>query len=330
MISRFIVFTLFLLTSFAFAAPKSQPKANKKPVATKPKSAPKLPTRLPKKKRITVDFENHSAEPTTTVIVRTPLPLDEAIEDQALAEKSMNQTKKQIESTAKTETPSAPKTPQQPIAVATPTPTPAPVVEAPVETPVVTSEPAPMPVSQAATVKAETKVVIPERLTYGTRLLARTSYMNAQYSRLSPELQDGQSTIAIGIESDFNRFSGRVLLEFGHGMDQSVTIQNTRSLILRGDLIHYFAKDSVVQPLVGGGVGLIDLNVRSYRTQGDSPIYIREHARETSVLIAPFAGIRARHSLFTLDLTLEYAAVMVEEPAAFGGWTAALTLGVPL
>jgi len=331
---RLFAFTLLLLTSVAFAAPKSQPKSNKnkKPVAIKPKAAPKRPTRLPKKKRITVDFDSHSAEPTTTVIVRTPLPLDEAVEDKSLAEKSMKDTQKQVEATAKTETPATTKTPPAPLAVTTPTPAPAPALEAPLETPVVTSEPVPMPppLPEAATVTANSVVVIPEKFSKGLRLLARTSYVNAQYSRLSSELQDGQSTIAIGIENDFDRFSGRAILEIGHGMDQAVTIQNTRSFIVRGDLIHFFAKDATIQPLVGGGAGLVDLNVRSYRSNGEGPIYIREHARETSVLIAPFAGFRVKQSLFSLDLTLEYVAVMVDEPSAFGGWTGALTLGIPL
>lgn len=331
MIFRFFAFTLLFITSVALASQKLPPKANKKPVAAKPKSSPKRPTQLPKKKKISVDFSNNSAEHSTTVVVRTPLPLEEAIEDQASAEKSIADSKKQ-KPEATPPAKQSPQAPQPPIAVATPTPAPTPLLEGPIETPVVTSEPAPMPtpLPDTATVVTTTSTLAPKNSHSGIRILARTSYIDSKYSRLAPELQDGQSTLALGLENDFNRFTGRALLELGHGMDQAVTIQNTRSFIVRGDLLYFFAKDSSVRPLVGGGIGLVDVNVRSYRLNQNGQTYLREHARETSLLISPFAGIRAHHSLFSLDLTLEYTAVMVNEPAALGGWTGAITFGIPL
>lgn len=375
MIIRLIAFTLVFSVSIALAAPETQPKpkptpqakSSKKSFATKsakkPQSGSQLPTQLPKKKKITVEFGTSSAEHTTTVVVRTPLPVEEAFEDQAAAEKSLKDSSTKIQAATGSQSPQTTPTPTStPVAIVRPAPSPAPIAAAaPSPTPssfapttqasipppreakpVLVADPYPIPeppiaaskqdsVSQStAAVASQTSVESPKSFPEAARLFARTSYVDARYSGLSPELQNGQSTLAIGFEKDFPLFIGRAFIELGHGMDQAVTIQNTRSLIVRADFLHLFSGTEFLRPLVGGGVGIIDVNVRSYRSNPSGQTYIREHAHETTLLLSPFTGVRVNVFPANVDLTLEYTAVMTGNPTAFGGWTGALSVSFPL
>lgn len=338
-IALYIFAAIFTFSSITLAQKKPQAPAKKKAASpARPKAAQKQPTRLPPKKKKTtvIDFEKNSGTHTTTVIVRTPLPLEEAQDEKSLAEKQLKETQKKMAEKPKPIAPALPPPPPPPrerhlipVAPVPPPETPLPVATDDSSTP----PPEPAPVVESFTIPETTSHVVvmaPEApRAEKTSALLRTSYIGSKYSEIAPELENGQTTLALGLESPLrNNLHGRALIELGHGMDQSVTIQNTRSFILRADLIYLLdLKSNFVQALFGGGLGFLDANVRSYRTNGAGGTTLREHEHVSSLLGVPFTGMRFSHDDITVDLTIEYTAVLSAKSSTFGGLTGALTLG---
>ena len=315
------------LPSFSVeAASKTLPvkSAKKKKVTA---STTNLPTRLPpKKQKISVSFDETTETVETSVVVRaqpaetpTPVPTPIATLDPqpAIALKPSP--------TPPQPSPESPSKPVHLIAVpvpkpqATPPPTPTPA-------PVVTSAPIHFEIAPAQAVKTKTPPPVRrQEETESFAFIARASLMNARYSEVSSELENGQSTLALGLSHAMENFELRGLFELGHGMDQSVTIQNTRSVILRADFIHAFAV-SEFQPLVGAGLGFIDVSLRSYRSSGGSNV-LREHSHLTTGFVSPMAGVRWKTAPISIDLTLEYLAPFSGNSSTYGGWTTALAMG---
>jgi hypothetical protein len=173
----------------------------------------------------------------------------------------------------------------------------------------------------------------PDASLEATRFYVRTSYVDAHYSNLESDLQNGASTIALGLSRGlWPTFEGRVLLELGHGMDQTVTIQNTRFLTLRADAT-YLPISGALTPLASLGLGFTDFDVKSERATASGDTVTREHAKGTGALIAPALGGRLRigntSGQIAIDLTAEYLAVIGSgQTSSLGGVAAALGIGL--
>lgn len=153
------------------------------------------------------------------------------------------------------------------------------------------------------------------------RFLYRAGYLHARYSKIAPELQDGATQISAGIARGYTNLEMRGLIDLGHGMDQAVTLQNTRYLAIRGEAVWIFNPGSNARPFAGGGIVIGNYNLRSYRSITSDLITIREHHKSTSMGLATSAGFR-----FTLgkkaavDFITEYLALAGSKDAtSLGG-----------
>jgi hypothetical protein len=328
------------------------------------KSSKTKVTKLPAfkaKKKITIDFDSSASEHTTTVVVRTPLPLDKAQEQQDEAAQNVTVIKhdepKIVEHAQAPVLKSLPEVKvsvsrSAPTPFATPfaTPSPAPIFINPttVKTFAPTVSATPTAYSAYAATKApvaptgSTIEVVPVSVSRiptpppapwlyadALRFYARTSYLNAHYSELESDLQNGATTMALGVAKQSDMFEIRGTLEFGHGLDQAVTPQNTRFIIARADA-EYFFLSGPFSPIVGVGLGYADVDVKSLRTSDGTDTVYREHIKTSGVVISPSAGMRMNFSNYSLDLSAEYLTILgASHASALGGITGALGLGVP-
>lgn len=339
---------------------QKKPGATKSVTKSKEKASAKSVGKLPEKKTKTktfIDFDSDSQHK-TTVVVRTPLPLEESKEEKAEVDRLVQEIKKDtpaektksdkpelkylvpvqvpvpVAATSPTPTPSGP-----PIAIKNPPAaqdTPAPVILR--TTVITTATPAPIP-SQTPTATVATRLNAaptskPEIENQSARLLARSSYVSAHFNELAPELQNGLTTFAFGLAKPFTRdFEGRAMIEIGHGTDQAVTPQNTRHFLLRGDTLKHFHffNSEVFSFLAGTGFGYADINVRSYRTSGGSTLVEREHSHVSTAFVSPTIALRlASVGELTFDLSIEYLVLLGANSTSLAGLTGAVTLTYPL
>jgi hypothetical protein len=396
----FGILLAILFVGFAADAQKALPPKKKK--------APAKTTSLPAykgKKKITVDFENNSGTHTgTTVVVRTPLPLEEALKDHDAAEKSRhnevttvqppspaldNPQASQIQvqelpELSLTPSPSAPNTkvqvqkqskgsqkqlqlqvlprPQTPPLVAEPAverlvpPAVAPAAE---QAPAITEKKAEEPViiepfiapkitvqeleaekptapkvdpEAAQAISAIIPVLIAPSQEETPRFFVQTSYLSAPYSRVDERLKNGATTLALGLGRDVRGYEVRGVLEFGHGLDQSVTPRNTRMTLLKGEALKIF-RSRHVSPFVGLGVGYADLYLFSYRSQNGETHTIREHLKGGALAVNPIVGARAgipHTGGLVVDLTAEYLVLLgAGQSGNLGGLLGRLSVGIP-
>jgi len=165
------------------------------------------------------------------------------------------------------------------------------------------------------------------------RFYLRASYLDARYSHLESDLENGATTFGGGVARTRGDFEGRVILEIGHGLDQAVIPQNTRIFAVRGDVNYEFLKAQglPVAPIAGIGLGYTYFNVFSVRSDNGTTQTIRINDQTTSITTSPAVGIRLKlPKAFTLDLTAEYLLLLSGgESASLGGLAGALSLGVP-
>jgi hypothetical protein len=163
------------------------------------------------------------------------------------------------------------------------------------------------------------------------RFLMRGSYIDARYSRLKSDLQDGATSVSFALAKSLLALEFRAALEVAHGLDQAVTPQNTRMILVRGEVAQFLGHGNHA-PFVYGALGYANVNVRSYRALADGTIVLREHANASGVLLAPGAGLRLNlgSSPYVMDATLEYVALLgTGQGTALGGLAMAIALGIP-
>lgn len=165
--------------------------------------------------------------------------------------------------------------------------------------------------------------------TVTSRFLVRGSYLGAHYDSLESDLQNGATSLALGLARQQGALEGRLSLEIGHGLDQSVTPENTRYLIAHADGTYVFYPGSL-SPIAGAGIGYGKFDVRSVRSVDGNTLTIREHAQSSAFVAVPSLGLRLLFAGTTVDLTGEYLALLgAPNAGALGGWQAALALGIP-
>ncbi|HVK61134.1 MAG TPA: hypothetical protein VM432_06270 [Bdellovibrionales bacterium] len=346
--------SVLISSSIAIAAPSSQ-----------------LPKKLPAKKRTTITFDQpQNAAPSVVVVVpgsplvdsslpvmtvenkpgRAPLPTPEPL---VLA------TPKPRALRVSTPTPT-PKPTAKPTPVATPAPTPVPTpVPTPIPTPLPTPSPTPLVLDLKISKPSTTPTPVPEMTPQPTpepqsappalaskadeeeqkntkRFILRASYLEAKYDKVSPELKNGATAMALGLGiSPREDIDTNFLLEFTHGADQSVTLQNTRMATLRAEGLYVFARESRFSPFAGFALGVSDINVRSYRSSGDK-ISIKEHASGLAFLASPILGARLDPvngglSGVTFDVTAEYLVIAAPGPLSqVGGAQFSFSIGFAL
>jgi opacity protein-like surface antigen len=400
--ATFILTTVFAVAALAdppplLAAPTPAPSAKvaakkkkKKVKKTVVAKSTQPPTRLPEfkgPKHVTLDFNSPSeGTHTTTVVVRTPLPVDEAYEENAIAEKnlkSLSMPDFKVTPTKKSQVSIAPALAPEPtlasnssmVLVSKSAPTPAPVYLIPIQEPVVQHKAYNAPVPAAPqVVQQPVQIVAPQpepamppemfaidtrvaeahagplELTEplaqekshvsqksdsdsgatATRISIGTSYLDAKYSQLEGDLQDGASAFSLGLARDWGPLEIGATLDFGYGMDQAVTLQNTRYVLLQGNA-DYFFLPGWVSPFAGAGLGVGSFNVFSYRSTTSDPntTLIRENDQTTALLLSPTGGVRFNVAeQVSIDLKLQYLLVIGgDNSSALGGFLAGASVG---
>jgi opacity protein-like surface antigen len=395
--ATFILTTVFAVAALAdppplLAAPTPAPSAKvaakkkkKKVKKTVVAKSTQPPTRLPEfkgPKHVTLDFNSPSeGTHTTTVVVRTPLPVDEAYEENAIAEKNLQALSfpdLKVHPAKKSSVSVAPALAPEPtlasnssmVFISKSAPTPAPVYLIPIQEPVVQHQAyvAPLVVQQPAQIVApqpepaappeifsiDTRVAeahagplevtepIAQEKSHvsqksdsdsgatATRISIGTSYLDAKYSQLEGDLQDGASAFSLGLARDWGPLEIGATLDFGYGMDQAVTLQNTRFVLLQGNASYFFLP-GWVSPFAGAGLGLGSFNVFSYRSTTSDPntTLIRENDQTTALLLSPTGGVRFNVAeQVSIDLKLQYLMVIGgDNSSALGGFLAGASVG---
>ena len=367
--------------------PKAATKKKKKVVAKSTQPPTQLPAYKGPVKHVNLDFDAEaSGSHINTVVVRTPLPLEQAFEENAVAEKNLkslslpdfkvSQTKK-LPSVAPALAPEPTLASNSPtmVVVSRSAPTPAPVYLIPVQEPSVQLQVYNAPVPAAPQVRQPVQVIAPQpepvapkeemfsidtRVAEAhagpldvtepvaqekshvsqktdsdsgataTRAFLGTSYLNAKYSQLESDLQDGASAFSLGVARDWGPLEIGATLDFGYGMDQAVTLQNTRYVLLQGTASYFFLP-GWVSPFAGTGLGLGSFNVFSYRSNSTDPntTAIRQYVNTTALLLSPMGGVRFDVApQVSIDLKLQYILVMgADNSSALGGLLAGASVG---
>lgn len=140
------------------------------------------------------------------------------------------------------------------------------------------------------------------------KLFVRAGYLAAKYSDLSPELANGASTFGVSFARTFSDWEAKANLDFAYGRDQRVSTRNTRMSLVRLEGSYLFGNVGFLRPYVGGGGGVANVDVTSYRaSENNGELILREHAQGTAFLVSPHLGLRASLSKSILfDLTAQY------------------------
>lgn len=168
-----------------------------------------------------------------------------------------------------------------------------------------------------------------------SRFSIGTGYQNTKYDRLASELKNGATTLNFALARSLGPWETSIQIDIAHGMDQSVTIANTRSLMVRAQGLRMFSATSTLKPLLGASAGLGDINVRSYRDDGSGKVTLREHASGMAFSISGIAGVRAEmgyeKNLISADLLLDATAITGSgEVSKLGGLGTRLMIGFGL
>jgi opacity protein-like surface antigen len=164
------------------------------------------------------------------------------------------------------------------------------------------------------------------------RLELRGSYLNAKYSELESRLTNGATALGFGVSHRIPSLAmtsapatleGRLAIDVLHGLDQSVTPENIRMMLVRGDVMAFvpwsFVSDAVT-PYVSGGLGYATYSVRSVRSVDGNTLTVRRHASGSALALIPALGARVRLSTdLSLDLQAEYLALLGGESSASVG-----------
>ena len=163
------------------------------------------------------------------------------------------------------------------------------------------------------------------------RIFVRSGYLNAQYSQLESDLKNGASVFGVSVSQVFTKTEIRLGIDVAHGLDQAISLRNTRMAMLRAEGLYHFPSLGVFHAFGGGALGVADIDVTSYhqRTLSNGDIVVRENAKGTALLAAPEVGIRA---LIGRDLSLDISAEYLllgggEQIAKLGGLLGEVALG---
>ncbi len=174
-------------------------------------------------------------------------------------------------------------------------------------------------------------VTTPEAQAPSPHFFLSASYLRAQYSQLESDLQNGATSFTAGVSRTYGAtLEGSLAVEIGQGLDQAITLQDTRFLLLRAGA-NYIFLPGIATPIAGLSLGYGNFNVFSYHTVNGATIQLVENAQATGLVAVPSAGVRLNlPSSYTLDLTAEYLMLVgAANASALGGIEGSLTVGIP-
>lgn len=150
----------------------------------------------------------------------------------------------------------------------------------------------------------------------GIRILwIRGGTLMTRYEDLAPELENGATSFGVGMSRAIGGFELRLALDIQHGLDQAVTVQNTRTLILTGEVLRSWPL-RYAEPYVSAGLGAANFNVRSERASSDGLIHLLEHASGSAVALIPAAGLRFSVTRrIRLEIQLQYMGLIGPDAA---------------
>jgi hypothetical protein len=176
----------------------------------------------------------------------------------------------------------------------------------------------------------------------GRRLQIRAGTSSTHSSQLNADLHDAATVL--GAEFDLipeNTKSGLAgpthswpfetgaALDFLFGSDRSITVQNTRMIMLTGHFNYFFLTSTRWTPFVGIDAGLANYDVKTFQSAMPGVIVATQYAKGTAFLAAPGAGCRLSfNDGLNFDLRLQYDALLGSASARrLGGLTALGSFG---
>lgn len=163
------------------------------------------------------------------------------------------------------------------------------------------------PAAAPAVTSLQTTVIVAHEEAPRRRFFVRGGYLDAAYSKIESDLKNGATLFGLSASQQFSQTEVRLGLDLAHGLDQSVTLRNTRMVLLRAEGLYNLvnAKDAA-SFYVGGALGLADIDVTSFRSQNaNGDVTVRENAKGTALLAAPEIGARL---FIGRDISIDLAA----------------------
>jgi hypothetical protein len=179
--------------------------------------------------------------------------------------------------------------------------------------------------------KASTTFLVPSNETPRRRLFIRGGYLDAAYSKLESDLKNGATLFGVSASQVFSETEVRLGIDFAYGLDQSVSLRNTRMAMFRAEGLYTLLRLADTASLyVGGALGLTDIQVTSFRSKNaNGDVTIRENAKGTAFLGAPEIGSRINIGRqVSFDVSLQYLLLMGgDQISNLGGLLAEGALG---
>ncbi len=187
------------------------------------------------------------------------------------------------------------------------------------------------PGTRASELKASTTFLVPSNEIPRRRLFIRGGYLDAAYSKLESDLKNGATLFGVSASQVFSKTEVRVGVDFAYGLDQSISLRNTRMAMFRAEGLYNLAsfKDTAAF-YIGGALGLADIQVTSFRSKNaNGDVTIRENARGTAFLGSPEVGSRIYIGRqVSLDLTVQYLLLLGgDQVSNLGGLLGEAALG---
>ncbi len=176
----------------------------------------------------------------------------------------------------------------------------------------------------------KTTFLIPSGERPRRRVFVRTGYLNAEYNQLEGDLKNGATVFGVSISQLFTTTEVRLGLDVAHGLDQELSLRNTRMAMFRAEGLYQFKSLGIFHAFGGGAIGVAEVDVNSYhRSAASNDVELRENAKGTVLLGAPEVGIRGLISRdLSLDITAQYLLLAGGAPISkLGGWLGELALG---
>lgn len=139
------------------------------------------------------------------------------------------------------------------------------------------------------------------------RVFIRTGYLDAHYNTLEPDLKNGATTLGISASQVFEKTEIRLGVDVADGMDQEVSLRNTRMLLVRAEGLYNVFRRDIIGLYVGGALGLADIDVNSYHQTQQGDVTLETNAKGDALLAAPEVGARFKIGrTISFDVTAEY------------------------
>ncbi|MES2964395.1 MAG: hypothetical protein V4760_10920 [Bdellovibrionota bacterium] len=164
----------------------------------------------------------------------------------------------------------------------------------------------------------------------GRTFLFEAGYLDSRYDKLQSDLKNGASTMSVSLGLPVvDDVEVRAAFDIAHGLDQSVTPQNTRMLAARGGALARIGTVGRMNVSAGGTIGIAGVDVRSYRGVTATEFTIKQHAMGTALILVPEIASRVElGQQVLLQVALRYVLLSgQDELRKLGGLAASAGVG---